>query len=154
MFSKLVILFTIIPLLELYLLIKAGSIIGGSNTILIVILTGIVGAAFAKSQGYSTIMNIREKISLGQIPGNELVQGILILAGGITLLTPGFITDLAGFTLLIPWTRKIYATWLISYFSNKIRGPHSQFYSSAADHFRINGNNIIDVDDPTEDPDK
>ncbi len=119
MFFKLAILFTIIPITELYLLISVGEIIGTYTTISIVIITGIAGAALAKKQGFKVLGEIRGCMERGEIPGKELLEGILVLTGGVTLLTPGFATDLLGFTLLIPFTRKLYAGIILHYFKDR-----------------------------------
>lgn len=106
MFIKLISIFIIVPLVELAILIKASSYIGLWNTILIVILTGILGAALTKHQGFMVLNKIRATASRGRVP-QELIDGFLVLAGGIVLLTPGFLTDICGFLLLIPWTRSL-----------------------------------------------
>jgi UPF0716 protein FxsA len=121
MFINLVLLFTIVPVLELFLLIEIGSHIGTMNTIALIILTGIIGASFAKSQGAQIIYEIRGALNQGQIPGKELLQGVMILAGGILLLTPGFITDLVGFSLLFPITRLFYTRAALSYIKKKFK---------------------------------
>jgi len=121
MFVKLLILFTVVPVVEIFLLVQAGQTIGTLYTIGIVIITGIAGAAFAKSQGARIFHEIKEAAAQGEIPGNELVQGGLVLAGGIMLLTPGFLTDITGFSLLIPLTRKLYTKLVIAYFKKRIQ---------------------------------
>jgi len=121
MFVKLLMLFTIVPVVELYILVKVGQEIGTMNTVALVIITGIAGASFAKSQGAQIISKIRSAITQGQMPGSELLQGAMILAGGILLLTPGFLTDLLGLSMLIPFTRKLYADMTLAYFKKKFQ---------------------------------
>jgi len=121
MFINLVLMFTIVPVLELFVLIEVGGHIGTMNTIALIILTGIIGASFAKSQGAQIIYEIRSALNQGQMPGKELLQGAMILAGGILLLTPGFITDLVGFSLLFPVTRLFYTRVALSYIKKKFR---------------------------------
>lgn len=121
MFINLVLMFTIVPVLELFLLIEIGGHIGTMNTIALIILTGIIGASFAKSQGAQIIYEIRSALNQGQIPGKELLQGAMILAGGILLLTPGFITDLVGFSLLFPITRLFYTRVALSYIKKRFK---------------------------------
>ena len=106
MFFKLLILFVTIPLVELALLIKIGSLIGAFNTILLILMTGILGAALTKQQGLGTITRIREDMALGRVPSDELFNGVCILVGGFLLLTPGLLTDALGFSLLIPSARQ------------------------------------------------
>jgi len=107
MFLRLLLLFTLIPLIELSLLIKLGQHIGLGATLTIVILTGILGAYLAREQGFLTISKIRYEIQNGKLPADSLLDAVLILAGGLLLVTPGLITDMIGFTILIPTTRKI-----------------------------------------------
>ncbi|UCH94347.1 MAG: membrane protein FxsA [Candidatus Aminicenantes bacterium] len=121
MFIKLLMLFTIVPVVELFLLIKVGQHIGTMNTIALIVLTGIIGASFAKSQGAKIIYQIRSTVNQGQLPGRELLQGAMILAGGILLITPGFITDLVGFSLLFPLTRQFYTDMALTYIKRKFQ---------------------------------
>ncbi len=107
MFIRLLAVFIIIPLIELVILIKVGSYIGLWPTILIVVLTGIVGASLARYQGFIIVNKIRSDVSSGRVPARELIDGLLVLIGGIVLLTPGFLTDICGFILLIPLTRNL-----------------------------------------------
>ncbi len=107
MLFKLIMLFTVVPILELALLLKLNNYIGLGYTLLIVLTTGVVGAYLAKSEGKGIIRNIRYEMSQGRMPGDELVNGLCVLLGGACLLTPGLITDLTGFILVIPYTREI-----------------------------------------------
>ena len=111
MFPYLLLLFTVLPALELVLLIKVGSFVGVGNTLLLIIFTGVLGASLARLQGFSVLRNIQESLNRGQMPTEEMSNGIMILVGGIVLLTPGFITDIFGFMLLIPWTRQLIKYW-------------------------------------------
>lgn len=105
MFGKLLLLFTLVPLVELYLLIVIGQAIGALPTVLIVVLTGAIGASLARQQGFSVYRRVNAEMNRGRFPANELIDGLLIFASGVTLLTPGIITDVLGFLLLIPITR-------------------------------------------------
>ena len=105
MFGYLVLLFTLVPAIELALLIEIGGAIGAGNTILIIILTGALGAYLARLQGFLILQKIQKDLNQGIMPSSEMIDGLMILVGGITLLTPGFITDAFGILLLIPWTR-------------------------------------------------
>jgi UPF0716 protein FxsA len=102
MFKSLLLLFTIIPIIELYLLIKLGSSIGVWNTILFVLITGVFGAWLAHQQGLSVLNRIKSVLSMGKMPADELIDGVMILIAGILLITPGVLTDLTGIFLLIP----------------------------------------------------
>lgn len=119
-------LFIIIPALEIWLLITAGNVIGAIPTIFLIMLTGIVGAYLAKQQGYATIRAAQYQLQEGIIPGDALLDGICILVGGVLLLTPGFITDTVGFLLLLPPGRRLVKPFLLKWFKNKIN--NGQFY--------------------------
>lgn len=102
---RLILIFIIVPLMEILLLIEIGSRIGTLNTISIIIVTGILGGYMMRQQGFAILTNIRMNLSQGRMPTGELINGALVLVGGILLLTPGFFTDAVGFVLLIPTTR-------------------------------------------------
>jgi UPF0716 protein FxsA len=112
MLLKLFLAFTLIPFSELYLLIKIGYYLGAFNTILVVIVTGLLGAYLAKLQGIKTMMRVRESMNRGELPAEEMLDALLIFVAGIVLLTPGFITDLAGLAILVPNTRSLFKQWL------------------------------------------
>lgn len=116
MFIRLLALFTLIPLIELYVLIKVGSVIGALSTIALILLTGMAGASLARSQGFKVLYNIQEEMAAGHMPAAHLLDGAMILAGGMLLLTPGFCTDIGGLALLIPQSRqgikKLLRRWL------------------------------------------
>ena len=112
MLWKLFLAFTIIPVSEIYILIAIGGQIGILPSIGLVILTGIVGASLARSQGLQTLGRIRDSFQQGMVPGEELLNALLIAIAGIVLLTPGFLTDAAGLFLLIPATRTLCREWL------------------------------------------
>lgn len=101
------ILFIIIPVSEIALLIKVGGIIGAGYTILMIFLTALVGATLLRRQGISTLLRANQRLNAGEIPAQEMVEGFLLALGGALLLTPGFITDLMGFLLVIPWIRAL-----------------------------------------------
>lgn len=106
MLLRLIVVFTMVPLIEVLLLLEIGNRIGTLNTILLIILTGVLGAHLMRLQGFAVFRKIHEDLGRGIPPTNEIVQGALVLAGGILLLTPGFFTDTIGFLLLIPQSRK------------------------------------------------
>ena len=112
MLWKLFLAFTIIPVSEIYILITIGGQIGILPSIGLVILTGIIGASLARSQGLQTLGRIRDSFQQGVVPGEELLNALLIAIAGIVLLTPGFLTDAAGLFLLIPATRTLCREWL------------------------------------------
>lgn len=151
MFGKLLLLFTVVPVFELYLLVKVGEEIGTLNTVAIVVFTGILGASFAKSQGAQIFFNIRSALSQGQMPGRDMVQGVMILIGGVLLVTPGIVTDFVGFSLLIPYTRKLYADYAISFFKKKFQSGQWQYHSTGSASFYDADFEEVDEDnDPPE----
>ncbi len=104
---KLLFLFTVIPCLELYLLFEVADHIGGLETIYLVLLTGIVGASMAKREGLSVIRQIQEASVNGEPPADKLVEGLMVLVGGILLVTPGILTDVFGLSLIFPLSRRL-----------------------------------------------
>ncbi|UCG13659.1 MAG: FxsA family protein [Deltaproteobacteria bacterium] len=105
MFLRLLLAFTVVPFLEIYLLIKIGHYIGAFNAVLIVILTGLIGATLARLEGIRTLAKVKESLNRGELPAEEILDALLIFTAGIVLLTPGFLTDLAGIGILVPRTR-------------------------------------------------
>jgi len=120
-FTKLLLLFIIVPVVELYVLIEIGRKIGTWSTIGIIILTGILGAYLVKSQGFLILRKIQNDLNEAILPGDSLIQGAIILAGGILLITPGFITDTIGFVFLIPVGREVVKKYLLKWLKGKIR---------------------------------
>ena len=112
MLLKLFLAFTIIPIIEIYLLIEIGSMFGALTAVTLVILTGFLGAFLARMQGLQTLFRIQESLREGRMPSGELLDALLIVIAGLVLLTPGFLTDSAGFLLLIPATRNSIKYWL------------------------------------------
>ncbi len=106
MFVKLALLFIILPILELALLIEVGQRFGFWPTFALVVATGLLGAALARSQGRRAWRAIQQRLARGELPDAELLDGVLVLLAGIVLVTPGLITDLLGLTLLIPPARR------------------------------------------------
>ena len=142
----LILLFTILPALELALLIKVGSHIGALNTIFIVIGIGVVGAALARHEGFRVLMKVQDSLQRGIMPNAEILDGFMVLAGGIALLTPGFITDVLGLFLLFPVTRAGVKWVLRRKFQSMIaRGQVVQFGSFGATSRRSNGYDDIDI---------
>lgn len=120
MFGRLFLLFTLVPALELYLLVKLGGVIGTERTIAIIIITGILGAYLARREGTRVWIEVQKKLSQGIMPGDELIGALLILVAGALLVTPGFLTDIAGFSLLIPPVRRIVVEELKRRFAGRI----------------------------------
>lgn len=117
---RLFLLFTIIPLVELIVLLKINSWLGLGATVLLVLGTGALGAALAKYQGWVTWNRIRQDLAMGIMPSGRLIDGALILAAGILLITPGLLTDLCGFAFLIPPVRDRIKRSIRNWFQDRI----------------------------------
>lgn len=112
MLFKLFLAFTLIPVIELYFLIKIGTVIGGFNTVLLVIFTGFAGAWLARMEGMHTMMQVRRNLDQGIMPREELLDALIIFCAGAVLITPGLLTDAAGLLLLWPVTRRRFKLYL------------------------------------------
>src|SRR5688500_17675475 len=112
MVGRLLLLFAVIPVAELLILIKIGSHIGALNTVALVVLTAVLGLMLVRLEGLRTLRQIQLSLSQGEIPSEELIDGILIFVSGILLLTPGVLTDVFALILLIPYTRMHFKRWL------------------------------------------
>jgi UPF0716 protein FxsA len=110
MFAKLFLLFTLVPLVELFLLLRIGGAIGPWATLAIVVITGVVGSAMARAQGVRVIREAQAAMNRGEIPSRGILEGILVFAAGLLLVTPGVLTDAVGFALLVPVVRAAVAT--------------------------------------------
>jgi UPF0716 protein FxsA len=104
--------FIVVPLIEIFIFSEAGSIIGGWNVVLIVLLTGFIGAWCVRTQGLSTLLSAQHKLNNAEIPTEEIINGICIVIAGLLLITPGFLTDFIGFMLFIPPVRGVIWGWL------------------------------------------
>lgn len=120
MFIRLLLLFVIIPLVEIALLIEIGSHIGTLATIALILGTGVLGASLAHRQGLEVLRRIQAKVSQGMMPDEELFDGVLILGAGILLLTPGLLTDITGIVLLVPTSRAVIKKWLRGFLQRHI----------------------------------
>ena len=116
----LALLIIVIPAIDIGVLLVSGKTFGVLPTIAFIILTGVVGAYLAKREGLQTIKRAQEQLAYGQIPGDSVLDGISILIGGTLLLTPGFITDIFGFLLLFPPTRKPFKFLMINSLRKRI----------------------------------
>ena len=117
------ILFAVLPILEIALLVNVGSIIGGWNTIGIVILTAFIGSYFVKREGISTLQTAQAKMQRNEMPGKELVEGLMLVVAGVLLVTPGFITDILGFMFVLPGTRHLLAAQVSKHMKMRVVIP-------------------------------
>ena len=104
--ARLALLFIVVPLLELALLIRVGQVVGFWPTIGLVVFTGVAGAWLARLEGLRTMFKLRDDLAHGRLPGQAIMDGMAVLLGGALLLTPGIVTDVLGFSLLLPQTRR------------------------------------------------
>ncbi len=105
---KLLLMFTLVPLVEIWILIELGGFIGTWPTILLIASTGFVGVFLARSQGFAVFYKMKRDLDEGIVPAEQFFDGACILVGGALLITPGLLTDLLGFSLLLPSTRNFY----------------------------------------------
>lgn len=120
MFAALALAFLIVPFVELYILISAGQAIGVVPTLVVVAAVSVAGAVLVKQQGLGLIRGARRQIELGQVPGRELVDGMLVLFAGALLLTPGFLTDGVGLALLVPPVRSFLRAGATRWFQRRV----------------------------------
>lgn len=107
MFPVFALIFLLVPVLEIYILIQVGQVIGALWTVFFVVLTAVIGVQLLKSQGLSTLSRAQHKMDSGEMPAQELMEGFALVIAGAFLLTPGFFTDAFGFLLLFPPTRQL-----------------------------------------------
>ncbi len=120
MLARLLLLFITVPLIEFYLLVQLGDRIGLAATVALVVTTGILGASLARQQGLATWKRFQQESAAGRPPGRTLLDGLLILIAGAVLLTPGLLTDLTGFALLVPPIRSRLARRLEGWLARRI----------------------------------
>ncbi|MFU8788799.1 MAG: FxsA family protein [Methylobacter sp.] len=119
----------IIPFAEIYLLLQIGGIVGVFPTILLVVFTAVLGTWLLRQQGFATFQRFQASLAQGVIPAYEMIEGPIILVGGVLLLTPGFITDMIGFACLVPQWRRRIAQYVIE---NQLVQAGAPFQQAAA----------------------
>ncbi|MCP4723504.1 MAG: FxsA family protein [bacterium] len=131
MFGKLLLLFITVPFIELLILLDIGNSIGLGSTVILIVVTGFIGAYLAKMEGFRTFTMIQSKLQTGELPTDELIDGLIILIAGVVLITPGVLTDTFGFLMLFRPTRTRFKKWLKDRFSGHITmysgGPTNNF---------------------------
>ncbi len=137
------ILFIAVPIVEIWVLIEVGSSIGVLNTLLLVILTAVIGTVMLRLQGLSILTRVRSQLAANQLPASEMLEGVFLLVGGALLLTPGFVTDAIGFLCLLPVTRAMVVRAMVERFS--VRG----YTSPPPDGERIHAGRFREVDSNT-----
>ncbi|PRQ02625.1 FxsA family protein [Enhygromyxa salina] len=126
MLGRLFLLFTLVPLVELYLLVTLGGLMGAGPTIALVAVTGLLGSWLARREGRKAIASYREALSKGQLPEDGIVSGLLILAGGVMLITPGILTDVFGLAMMVPPVRRSVAELVKARLQKRIEGGDIQ----------------------------
>ena len=121
MFYKFLLIFIVVPLIELYFLLEISQFIGVFTTVMVIVFTGAAGVSIAKRQGYRVVNNIRSTLNSGKMPTDDLISALLILIGGVTLLTPGFLTDITGFLLILPGSRDLIGAVVKKYFLKYVK---------------------------------
>lgn len=121
MLPVLLVLFTVVPFVELYLLLQVGRAVGALPTLAFVVVTGLVGAALARAQGIAVLRRLQREMAGGQLPAGALLDGVLILVAGLLLITPGVLSDVAGVLLLLPPIRALAARGLARWARGRIQ---------------------------------
>ena len=106
-------IFAVMTLLEIYVLMTVGDVIGNWQTVLLVILTALIGSTLLRQQGWSTMAKAQQSIAEGTTPALEMLEGVVILVSGVLLITPGFITDSLGLLGLMPWSRRYFINHIL-----------------------------------------
>lgn len=122
-------IFVVVPVIEISLLIEVGARLGGMTTIALVILTALLGASLVRSQGLKTLLSLQQRISMGEQPAQEIIEGVMLAIAGILLVTPGFMTDAIGLIFLTPWSRQWLAQQALKRI--KLRGAHQGPFGGA-----------------------
>ena len=120
MLGKLLLLFTLVPTIELIILVGIGQILGFWPTVVLIVITGAVGAILTKIAGISIVSQIIGDLKSGVLPGRKMIDGVLILIAGAMLITPGILTDIAGLLLLFPVTRVFFREKAIRWLKKKL----------------------------------
>jgi UPF0716 protein FxsA len=119
--TLLLLLFTVVPAIEIGLFVVVGGKLGLLNTLAVVLLVGVAGAALARAEGARVLLEIRDALAAGRMPTRELAEGALVVAAGALLLTPGFFTDILALLLLIPGSRHIAMALLMRWFEGRLQ---------------------------------
>ncbi|RBO79883.1 FxsA family protein [Marinomonas aquiplantarum] len=122
-------LFILVPIIEMTVLIQVGSEIGSLATVGLVFLTAIVGVTLIRKQGLETSLKAQEKMRRGELPASEVAEGVMLLFAGLCLLIPGFVTDAIGGLLLIPMLRKLFAAGLVVKLMSSVMARGTQWRS-------------------------
>jgi len=137
--AVLFLLFILVPMVEIYFLIRVGGIIGAIPTIALVVFTALLGAMLLRFQGWATLQRTRMAMAQGQVPALEMLEGVLLIFAGALLLTPGFVTDTIGFLLLVPPLRQALIRWFLSKSNFHMPPPPGASQDRRHDPYTIDG---------------
>ena len=144
--GRLFLLFTVVPLVELYLLIAIGRMLGPGPTIALVVLTGALGAWFARLEGARVIRRWQEALARQELPKDGVIDGFLIFIGGVMLITPGILTDIAGLSMVVPPTRRVIARAVRRWFEGQIATGRVQVYTQGYNGGSSGSPGVIDIE--------
>ena len=159
MLLKLFLLFIIVPLVELTLLLQLAELTSWQFTLALVVVTGAAGSLLARSQGWKAYRRIHQDLASGSLPAEPMLDAVMIFIAGALLLTPGILTDLFGFSLLLPWSRSFYRRRAAAWFKSRFRAttvspgnwqPDST-RSEVIDSYVVNRPSAADEENPKSD---
>jgi len=131
MFARLFLIFTSVSLLEIFVLVKVGGFLGPWPTISLVVITALIGSALVRSQGVQLVQQLQKRLAQGEMPGQQLIEGIMLLITGVLLVTPGFVTDFCGLLLLQPKIREKIAKLVLANVKINPNVSMSGYYSQS-----------------------
>jgi len=134
----LLLIFIIVPIVEMWLLIQVGGVIGAVPTIAAVLLTAVIGLAMLRRQGLSTLLRVNQRMESGELPAQEMLEGIVLAVSGALLLTPGFFTDAIGFAGLTPVLRQ----WLVRRLVGRVTMFQGGVVGGASFRQEVKGNTL------------
>ncbi len=117
MFPILLLMFITVPIIEIALFIQVGGVLGLWPTVALILLTAFVGASLVRSQGIQTLLSVQQRLQQGELPAQQIVEGVMLAVAGVLLLTPGFMTDAMGMAVLLPWPR----AWLAKQIMSRVK---------------------------------
>ena len=140
-------IFVVVTLAEIYVLVSVGDAIGAWSTILLVIITALIGSTLLKQQGWSIMAKAQQSIAEGRTPALEMLEGVVILVSGVLLLTPGFITDGLGLLGLMPWSRRYFINHFLEKNAERVFSKRNSVFIHKASN---QGTKTADKDEPIE----
>ena len=144
--ARLFLLFTVVPLVELYLLIAVGRVLGVVPTILLVLITGALGAWFARLEGLRVLRRWQESLRRQQIPKDGVIDGLLIFVGGLMLITPGILTDVLWLSMVFPFSRRVIAGFVRQWVDRQMQAGRVQVYTTRQSPPRRPSGEVIEVE--------